>query len=258
MLTFHFSGADGIMTETEILTSGMVGKRLRLEFSEEWDHLIKTVILSNGQVTLDRIYTGEDVVIPAQILEKPLKALTLGVRGVSADGKLVIPTIRAKGPVILPGVDPADDPGMDPSLPVWDQLLVMVGQLSDLSTEEKHSLVDAINELAQIEYESGATFTPRLSQDGILSWTNDRELENPEPVSILGPQGKAGDSPSITVIAIEGGHRLRIVANSLISFVDIMDGKDGFTPVRSTDYWTDADKAEIRAYVDDAILGGAW
>ena len=36
------------------------------------------------------------------------------------------------------------------------------------------------------------------------------------------------------------------------------DGEDGYTPVRGTDYWTDADKAEIKSYVDEAILGGAW
>ena len=36
------------------------------------------------------------------------------------------------------------------------------------------------------------------------------------------------------------------------------DGIDGNTPVRCVDYWTDADKEEIKSYVDDAILGGAW
>jgi hypothetical protein len=36
------------------------------------------------------------------------------------------------------------------------------------------------------------------------------------------------------------------------------NGSDGYTPVRGTDYWTDADKAEIKSYVDEAILGGAW
>lgn len=36
------------------------------------------------------------------------------------------------------------------------------------------------------------------------------------------------------------------------------DGEDGYSPVRGTDYWTDADKAEIKSYVDEAILGGAW
>lgn len=35
-------------------------------------------------------------------------------------------------------------------------------------------------------------------------------------------------------------------------------GAAGYSPVRGTDYWTDADKAEIKSYVDTAILGGAW
>lgn len=35
-------------------------------------------------------------------------------------------------------------------------------------------------------------------------------------------------------------------------------GADGKTPVRGTDYWTAADIAEIKSYVDEAILGGAW
>ena len=35
-------------------------------------------------------------------------------------------------------------------------------------------------------------------------------------------------------------------------------GADGYTPVRGTDYWTAADIAEIKSYVDDVILGGEW
>ena len=38
----------------------------------------------------------------------------------------------------------------------------------------------------------------------------------------------------------------------------VRNGKDGKKPVRGTDYWTEADKNEIKAYVDDAILGGEW
>lgn len=38
----------------------------------------------------------------------------------------------------------------------------------------------------------------------------------------------------------------------------IYDGEDGYTPERGTDYWTENDIAEIKSYVDDAILGGAW
>ena len=39
-----------------------------------------------------------------------------------------------------------------------------------------------------------------------------------------------------------------------------MPGKDGYTPVKGTDYWTDEDKAEIKSYcqiyIDTQILGG--
>ena len=35
-------------------------------------------------------------------------------------------------------------------------------------------------------------------------------------------------------------------------------GGGGYTPIRGTDYWTEEDKAEIKSYVDEAILGGAW
>ena len=32
----------------------------------------------------------------------------------------------------------------------------------------------------------------------------------------------------------------------------------GYTPVKGVDYWTEEDIAEIKSYVDDAILGGEW
>lgn len=68
--------------------------------------------------------------------------------------------------------------------------------------------------------ENGATFTPYVDSNGNLSWSNDKGLPNPRTVNIKGADGKI--------------------------------------PERGTDYWTDADKAEIQSYVEDAILGGAW
>lgn len=38
----------------------------------------------------------------------------------------------------------------------------------------------------------GATFIPSVSEEGIISWTNDGGLPNPAPVDIKGPQGDAG------------------------------------------------------------------
>jgi hypothetical protein len=41
--------------------------------------------------------------------------------------------------------------------------------------------------------QDGATFTPDVSEDGVLSWTNDRDLPNPKPVNIKGDKGDKGD-----------------------------------------------------------------
>ena len=35
----------------------------------------------------------------------------------------------------------------------------------------------------------GTTFIPSVAEDGTLSWTNDRGLDNPEPVNIKGASG---------------------------------------------------------------------
>lgn len=40
--------------------------------------------------------------------------------------------------------------------------------------------------------QNGATFTPSVSEAGVISWVNDRELPNPAPVNIKGPPGEPG------------------------------------------------------------------
>lgn len=72
-----------------------------------------------------------------------------------------------------------------------------IGSCDGLQTETKHCLVDAINELNQkIESgggsgedgkdgEDGATFVPSVSEAGVISWTNDKGLENPESVDLV-------------------------------------------------------------------------
>lgn len=40
--------------------------------------------------------------------------------------------------------------------------------------------------------EDGATFYPSVSDEGVISWTNNKSLPNPTPVNIKGPQGNEG------------------------------------------------------------------
>ena len=247
-------------------------------------------------------------------------------------------------------------------------------------TEMKQTFDSNMGDSVLVPGQNGATFTPSVSQDGVISWTNDKGLNNPTPVNIKGADGKDGRngtngkdgvdgkdgvSPQVSVSQISNGHKVAITdANGTKSFnvlngekgeqgiqgiqgnkgdkgeqgekgsdgvspritvtetnkgyqIEIVDahsqsylelnhgadgargadgkqgdkgdkgdkgdqgerglqgeqgiqgvqgiqgqqgekGNDGYTPVRGTDYWTEADKAEIKGYVDEAILGGAW
>jgi hypothetical protein len=44
---------------------------------------------------------------------------------------------------------------------------------------------EAAEELRVIADRTRATFVPSVSPDGVLSWTNDKGLENPAPVSLI-------------------------------------------------------------------------
>ena len=140
MLTFRFSKANGQMVERETLTSGMVGKEVRLEFSDDWAGLCKTVVFSTDSISLDVVDPGEILVIPHEVLAQPMKHLFVGVYGISDDGR-TIPTVRAKGPYIHPGADPAEDEGAEPSLPVWAQLQEQIQRLKGGLHEDAAALL---------------------------------------------------------------------------------------------------------------------
>lgn len=122
--------------------------------------------------------------------------------------------------------------------------------------------------------EDGATFTPYVDANGNLSWTNDKGLANPDTVNIRGPKGDDGSagkdgqngSPGKDGVSVThnwSGTTLTVTSASGTSSVDLKGNKgdtgaSGYSPVRGTDYWTASDIAEIKSYVDNAILGGAW
>lgn len=61
-------------------------------------------------------------------------------------------------------------------------------------TDTVNNMIDSkISGIEGKEGEAGATFTPSVSEDGVISWTNDGGLENPMPVNIRGPKGDQGE-----------------------------------------------------------------
>ena len=75
---------------------------------------------------------------------------------------------------------------------VEKSILCEDGVADDPSPDVYNQIMDLMNECGVGV--PGATFTPSVSEDGTLSWTNDRDLENPSPVNIRGKQGEKGDT----------------------------------------------------------------
>ena len=129
--------------------------------------------------------------------------------------------------------------------------------------------------------DDGATFTPSVSADGIISWTNDKDLPNPEPVNIKGVKGDKGDKGDRGLQGIQGiqgergekgqkgdkgdtgpagpqgekgdkGEKGDPGTNGKDG-ADGQPGKDGKTPVKGEDYYTEADKAEMVSAVISAL-----
>lgn len=92
------------------------------------------------------------------------------------------------------------------------------------------------------------------------------------PQGIQGEQGDVGPAPTLKVGTVTklGPDQAPTVALTGDNGAYTLNmgvpqgspGNDGHTPVKGTDYWTDADKQaildEAKSYVDDAILNGKW
>ena len=52
--------------------------------------------------------------------------------------------------------------------------------------------------------DKGATYTPSITEDGVLSWTNDQGLPNPDPISIKGEKGDRGETVYVPSVSEEG------------------------------------------------------
>ena len=138
------------------------------------------------------------------------------------------------------------------------------------SSDEFTALQAAISRAENLT--DGTTFTPSVSEDGVLSWTNDGGKPNPESVNIKGSQGADGadgigiQSVEQTTTSIEdGGTNIITVTKTdgTSSAFTVRNGSKGstgatgatgaagYTPVRGTDYWTADDIATIQSYIDE-------
>ena len=128
------------------IPKGIVGATVSIEYTDSaWDGLQKTVVFRSA-VTKDVLAVGNEVVVPAEVVSRAGVNLYMGVYGVDAANNVVIPTIWTELGLVNGAAAPSGDSSTDPSLPVWAQIQAAIGNLDDLDTVAKSSLVAAVNE----------------------------------------------------------------------------------------------------------------
>lgn len=267
---------------------------LDLEFDEEWDDLMKTVILTNDHAGSDNVamaWTGEPLEVPGELLVAGMLRVScvgLGSGGLRLTTEFMDDGVR----IYRAGEQTGYEPGS--SVPgLWEQVLAKIGALDALNTEDKTDLVSAVNEIqgksitaieqTHVAEEDGGVNEFTITQadgtqtvlqvlngskgtDGLSPYIGENgtwwigEVDTGVPVT--GPKGDSFTFEDFTAEQLAG---LKGEKGDSFTFEDFtaeqlngLKGEPGKTPVRGTDYWTKEDIAAIKGYVDEAILGGAW
>lgn len=196
MIKVIYNKVCGRCVQSEPLTSGMVGQPIHFEYSHDFDGLAVTAVFTDGKNTVDVVNPGNECIIPHEVLTTVGAIIKVGIYAVRGD-ELVIPTIYAHIGVVLKGADPSGDVSIDPTLPIWAQTQALIGNLSQIETETKDSLVAAINEVKQ---------TADSKQDKLIAGDNITIAADGRTISATGGGG-GGSTPNVAdeILIYESG-----------------------------------------------------
>ena len=197
MKTLKFTIRDKHITRQDgnAVVAGTVNHyELECLFDEDWDGLTKTVVLENGDVKVELLYTG-GLTLPWEVCREG--GLLLSVRGTKTlgDGRTqVLRTARMAKPIpVEPGgsEDGEAPSGFTPELA--EQVLAVLGDLAALLTTNKSTMVAAINEIYQEAGIESIRFKETDAEGNNVYTVNLSRGESYEIKAPIGPRGAQGE-----------------------------------------------------------------
>lgn len=225
-----------MLTSKPVIASGGINEdSILFTFDEAWDGYTKTAVFYRSKEAVYHCELVDDMcIIPSEViaLKGEMFFGVFGVKGNMTKTSQVISYHIEQG-AASKGIAPSD-----PTPSVYSQILA--------TAEEALAVANAVKS----EADSGK-FNGKNGNDGIpcthywdgtkLVVTSASGTSSAELKGDRGDTGAPGATGSAGATGATGA-----------------TGEAGYSPVRGIDYWTAADIASIKAYVDDAILGGAW
>ena len=114
------NGTSITATVDGVITSGMVGLPVEIEYGEGWEGLHKFVSFRVGEFQRTRENVETETTVPWEMLRQYGKVLYVGVEGRTEDGKLVIPTVWASVGTIKRGASRGIVPEEANKIPLWN------------------------------------------------------------------------------------------------------------------------------------------
>lgn len=175
-LRYDVTGQRIELTEPVMLVAGTVNVyTVSFSFNSAWDGFQRTAVFysrdNTTSITREQLLEDDACRVPWEVL-LPGAYLKVGVYGTKDGSRL--PTIWTERRLYInPGAGPTQE-SADPSPTLVEQFLGRMGDLAALKTEDKSSLVAAINEIwasggGSIEAAGDAEALEALAECGILT-----------------------------------------------------------------------------------------
>lgn len=224
-------------------------------FCDDWSGETITAVFSGGGKNYSQILVNGECEVPWEVLRCPKFY-------VSCFGGSLITANSVCVKVDMSHCPLDTDPSIAPTPSAYEQIVEAAESAKGFAEDAKYSAGEAVqkailaelhSENAQEKAEEAANAADKaqsyasnpciIGENGNWwAWNGADYVDTGKP-----SQGEKGDNGKDGVNGADGKDG-----------TDGKNGTDGYSPVRGKDYWTPEDIAEIKSYVDDAILGGAW
>lgn len=253
MISVTVTNRKAVAVPLTDVTVGAVGIPVSFHFTEDWDGLSKIAVFKAGDVTpVEVAILNNTANVPHEVLVDEYEVLWIGIYGSNAQGTTVIPTIWANAGAIQPGTELET---VDPSEPTpsWvaqvqaaaEEALTIANEIKDDAESgafDGEDGTDGVSPTVTVTDITGGHLVTITDANGshsfsVMNGTDGQNGSDGQPGAngsdgrdgVDGQDGTDGISPTITIVNIDGGHRVTMTdVNGSHSF-DVLNGQDGST-----------------------------
>ena len=209
--------------------------KIQFDFSSEYtDDLVKVALFSMDNHTYKKIISNNECDIPPEVLTQ---------RGYSILGVYAYKTEQASlvlryspSPTKISVYDGSYKAEAENSEPITPSEIEQYQQILQNSLQQFQNQYNALVEETEGDIQAIEDELQRKVDEGYFD-------------------GEDGFSPIAKVIQKSNGATIEIEDKNGKTTADVLNGEDGYTPVRGVDYWTEEDKQEVKEEATQQIEG---